>query len=84
MPTFRRMERGDEHGEIGSCDFIDALEEAVVGHRRVYVELEAGGHFVDDPIDVVTEGGVDFGVFKARGRVSVKEIHAVADAGPEP
>lgn len=76
------MERG-ESGDIGTCDFIDALEAAVVAHRRVYVELEAGGHFVDRPLDVVTENGTDYGVFAARGRVSVEEMHAVSDAGPE-
>ena len=76
------MERGD-HGDIGSCDFLDALEGAVVAHRRVYVELKAGGHFVDRPIDVVTENGADYGVFAARGRVAVGDMHAVSDAGPE-
>ena len=77
------MERGDEHGDIGTCDFIDQLEAAVLGRRRVYVELTAGGHFVDHIWDVVTENGADYGVFAARGRVAVSEMHAVADAGPE-
>lgn len=76
----KAMERGDEHG---NCDFVDQLEAAVVARRRVYVELNAGGHFVDQIRDVVTENGVDFGVFVARGKVPVSEMHAVADAGPE-
>lgn len=77
------MERGDSNGDIGSCDFIDALEEAVVAHRRVYVELKAGGHFVDRPLDVVTEDGENYGLFAARGRIAVEDMHAVSDAGPE-
>ena len=77
------MERGDEHGEISTCDFLDALEAAVVAHRRVYVELRAGGHFVDRPLDVLTEDGVDYGVFAGRGRIPVRDMHAVSDAGPE-
>lgn len=78
------MERGDERGEIGTCDFVDALEAAVVGRRRVYVELTAGGHFVDRPVDVVTENSADYCEFAGRGRIAVSEMHAVADAGPSP
>ncbi|WP_224369776.1 hypothetical protein [Hyalangium versicolor] len=64
--------------DVGQCDFIDVLEEAVVRSRPVAVQLRAGELFIDQMMDVVTEAGTDFAVFRSHDRVAVKEIAAVS------
>lgn len=68
--------------ELGRCDFIDVLEEAVLVRRPVAVKLREGEAFIDEVVDVVTENGDDFAVFKTHPRVSVSEIFAVTRALP--
>ncbi|HLL01448.1 MAG TPA: hypothetical protein VK539_12735 [Myxococcaceae bacterium] len=66
--------------EVGRCDFIDVLEEAVLRRRPVAVELRGGEAFIDQVVDVVTEQGDDFAVFQAHPRVPVGDILAVTRA----
>jgi Rho-binding antiterminator len=66
--------------EIGRCDFIDVLEEAVLRRRSVAVELRDGTAFIDQVLDVVTEKGDDFAVFRDHGRSKVGEIRSVTRA----
>ncbi|QRK04525.1 hypothetical protein JQX13_30240 [Archangium violaceum] len=68
--------------EVGRCDFLDVLEEAVLKHRPVAVQLREGEAFIDLVVDVVTEQGDDFAIFKSHERVSVGRILAVTRAGP--
>ncbi|WNG35127.1 hypothetical protein F0U60_16955 [Archangium minus] len=68
--------------EVGRCDFLDVLEEAVLKHRPVAVQLREGEAFIDLVVDVVTEQGDDFAVFKSHERVAVGQILAVTRAGP--
>jgi hypothetical protein len=68
--------------EVGRCDFIDVLEEAVLRQRPVAVQLREGDSFIDEVVDVVTEQGDDFAVFKAHERVSVGDILSVSRAQP--
>jgi len=67
--------------DVGRCDFIDVLEEAVLRRQPVAVQLRAGESFIDAVVDVVTEQGDDFAVFKRHARVSVGNILAVTRAG---
>jgi transcriptional antiterminator Rof (Rho-off) len=64
--------------DVGQCDFIDVLEEAVLRRRPVAVQLRAGETFIDQMMDVVTEAGQEFAVFRSHARVPVKEIAAVS------
>ena len=50
--------------DVGQCDFIDVLEEAVTRRRPVGVQLRAGETFIDQMMDVVTEAGTEFAVFR--------------------
>ncbi|MDY7225615.1 hypothetical protein [Hyalangium rubrum] len=68
--------------ELGRCDFLDVLEEAVLRHRPVAVELRSGETFIDRVVDVVTEQGDDFAVFRSHDRVPVGEVLAVTRAEP--
>jgi len=70
--------------QVGRCSLIDVLEEAVLVARPVAVRLRSGETFLDAVTDVVTEGGDDFAVFRAHGRVSVGRIEALTRAEPEP
>ncbi|QSQ18725.1 hypothetical protein JY651_25530 [Pyxidicoccus parkwayensis] len=63
--------------DVGRCDFIDVLEEAVLRRRPVAVELRAGESFTDQVTDVVTEQGDDFAVFRSHARVPVGDILSV-------
>ncbi|HZI16109.1 MAG TPA: hypothetical protein VE153_37435 [Myxococcus sp.] len=63
--------------DLGRCDFIDVLEEAVLWRRPVAVQLRAGETFIDRVVDVVTEQGDDFAVFGSHARVPVGDIQAV-------
>lgn len=64
--------------DVGQCDFIDVLEETVLRRRPVAVQLRAGETFIDQMMDVVTEAGTDFAVFRTHSRVPVREIVAVS------
>jgi Rho-binding antiterminator len=64
--------------DVGRCDFIDVLEEAVLRRRPVAVELRAGEAFADVVTDVVTEQGDDFAVFRSHARVPVGDIRSVS------
>ncbi|MFP2925935.1 hypothetical protein ACLESO_12100 [Pyxidicoccus sp. 3LG] len=68
--------------EVGRCDFIDVLEEAVLFRRPVAVQLRAGDTFIDQVVDVVTEQGDDFAVFRSHARVPVGDILAVTREPP--
>jgi transcriptional antiterminator Rof (Rho-off) len=68
--------------DVGRCDFIDVLEEAVLLRRPVAVQLRLGETFIDQVVDVVTEKGVDFAVFRSHARVPVVEIAAVSRSAP--
>jgi hypothetical protein len=66
--------------EVGRCSFIDVLEEAVLRHAPVAVQLREGGIFIDEVVDVITEDGDDFAIFKAHDRIPVGEIRAMTRA----
>jgi transcriptional antiterminator Rof (Rho-off) len=66
--------------DVGPCDFIDVLEEAVLRRRPVAVQLRAGETFIDQMTDVVTEAGREFAVFRSHARVPVNQIAAVSRA----
>ena len=66
--------------ELGRCDFIDVLEEAVLRRGPVQVQLRSGETFTDVVVDVHTEGGDDFAVFGVHPRVAVGELAALGDA----
>ena len=68
--------------EVGRCDFIDVLEEAVLRRRPVAVQLRAGETFIDEVVDVVTEQGDDFALFRSHARVPVGDILAVTREPP--
>jgi Rho-binding antiterminator len=68
--------------EVGRCSFIDVLEEAVLRRTKVAVRLRDGATFIDEVVDVVTERGDDFAVFRAHPRVAVGELSAVTRAEP--
>jgi transcriptional antiterminator Rof (Rho-off) len=70
--------------DVGRCDFIDVLEDAVLRHRPVEVQLRGGEAFTDEVVDVVTERGDDFAVFKSHERVPVGDILSVTRAQPLP
>jgi Rho-binding antiterminator len=63
--------------DIGRCSFIDVLEEAVLRGRPVGVRLRGGKTFIDTVVDVVTERGDDFAVFRVHPRVAVRGIDAI-------
>jgi Rho-binding antiterminator len=71
-----------EQDEVGSCSFIDVLEEAVLVKRPVAIELRDGTTFIDHVTDVTTESGQDFAVFRSHSRVPVREIAAATRAEP--
>ncbi len=62
---------------VNQCDFVDVLEESAVGGTEVLIDLRHGGQFTDVVRDVVTEGGQDFAVFRAHGRMA---MHTISDA----
>ena len=66
--------------QVGRCSFIDVLEEAVLRRRPVAIQLVDGSTFIDEVLDVVTEQGDDFAVFRSHDRVPVGEIHAATRA----
>jgi hypothetical protein len=75
------MERIDQD-RVGSCSFIDVLEEAVLSRRPVAVELRDGSAFIDLVTDVTTESGRDFAEFRNHPRIPVLDIRAATRAIP--
>jgi transcriptional antiterminator Rof (Rho-off) len=67
-----------EQQVIGQCAAIDVFEEAVTRRSAVKVRLHGGVEFTAHVEDVVTEGGVNYVVFRGRGRVAVGEIAQAA------
>ena len=67
--------------ELGRCDFIDVLEEAVLRRRPVAVQLRTGEAFNDQVVDVHTEAGDDFALFRGHSRVAVGDIAALGPVG---
>ena len=67
---------------VGRCSLIDVLEEAVLLGRPIAVRLFSGPTFIDEVIDVITEQGDDFAVFRNHERVSVGDIGAVTRSEP--
>ncbi|MFN7135370.1 MAG: hypothetical protein ACK4N5_25070 [Myxococcales bacterium] len=66
-----------EQAKVGSCDFLDVLEEAALRRSVLEVELADGTRFSDVLLDVVTEAGRDWAVFAARARIDARDIAAV-------
>lgn len=66
--------------DVGRCDFIDVLEEAALRRGPVSVHLREGEAFLDEVVDVVTEKGEDYAVFKSHERVPVGAILSVTRA----
>lgn len=71
-----------EQDRVGSCSFLDVLEEAVLVKRPVAVELRDGTTFIDQVTEVTTESGQDFAVFRSHPRVAVRDIAAATRAEP--
>lgn len=67
---------------VGRCSLIDVLEEAVLRRSVVAVRLRDGSTFIDGVVDVVTENGDDFAVFRSHPRVAVGAIQAMTRAEP--
>lgn len=68
--------------EIGRCEFIDVLEEAVVVKRPVAVTLNSGETFIDTVKDVVTFDGRDWVDFVEHDRLPVSDIRGMTRAEP--
>ena len=68
--------------ELGSCDFVDVLEEAAVVKRPIGVKLRSGEIFIDEVRDVVTVDGADYVDFLIHERVAIRDILAVTRAEP--
>jgi Rho-binding antiterminator len=64
--------------QLGRCDFIDVLEEAVLHRRPVTVELRDGSARLAAIRDVVTENGRDLVVLDGGERFPVEAIAAVS------
>jgi hypothetical protein len=74
------MKRAD-HDALGSDEFVDALEQAVLRGKQVAVELRDGTAFVDRITDVTASDGKDVAVFEARGRIEVAKIRTLSHLG---
>lgn len=68
--------------EIGSCDFLDVLEEAALVKRPIAVKLKSGETFISEVTDVVTADGVDWVEFATHERVAARDILAATRAEP--
>ncbi len=71
-----------QQDELGRCDFLDVLEEAVLRKGPVQVKLRSGDTFIDIVRDVVTKDGQEFVHFDSKGRMALRDIHAVTRAEP--
>ena len=68
--------------ELGRCDYLDVLEEAVLRRWAYAVQLRSGECFTDQVVDVLTEGGDDFAVFRVHPRVRVGDIATLETEAP--
>jgi transcriptional antiterminator Rof (Rho-off) len=68
--------------ELGRCDFLDVLEEAVLVKTPVEVKLRSGETFIDVVRDVTTKEGQELVEFHERGRMPLSAVHAVTRAAP--
>lgn len=66
-----------EQARLGRCDFLDVLEESVLMHAEVRIELADGTSFQDRLIDVATKDGQDVARFRDRGGIAVAAIAAL-------
>ncbi len=62
---------------VGRCSFIDVLEEAVLRKKPVAVQMRGGEAFIDQVVDVVTERGDEYAVFRTHPPVSIGDIDSV-------
>lgn len=74
------MKRADQD-VMGSDEFLDVLEQAVLRGKQVAVELRDGTAFVDRISDLVAADGKDVAVFEARGRIAVESIRTLSHLG---
>lgn len=70
--------------EVGHCDFIDVLEEAVLAKKPVAITLKSGEQFTDEVQDVVTENHQEFAILRGHGRLLVDDIRSCSRAEPRP
>lgn len=63
--------------DLGRCDFLDVLEETVLMHARVKVELDDDTWFEDHLRDVVTENGLEKVRFANHDPVEVRRISSI-------
>jgi transcriptional antiterminator Rof (Rho-off) len=67
---------------VGTCAFIDVLEEAAVRRTTVNVTLRDGRQFEDVAIDVVTRDGENRVVFRDHGQLSASQVMSMTRARP--
>lgn len=67
-----------DRNDLGNCDFIDVLEESVLMHARVKVELLDGTSFEDRIRDVTTRDGQEEVHFADHEPVEVREMAAIS------
>lgn len=73
-----------DQNDVGRCDFIDLLEEAVLRKHAIAVTLRNGDTFIDTVIDVKTHDHDDYAVFQGRGEIRVEEIRSCTRAEARP
>ena len=66
-----------DRNALGTCDFLDVLEETVLMHARAKVELLDGTSFEDRIRDLTIEDGQDVVIFADHDPVEVREIAAI-------
>ncbi len=74
------MKRADQD-VMGTDEFLDVLEQAVLRGKQVAVELRDGTAFVDRISDLTAFEGKDGAVFEARGRFDVADIRTLSHLG---
>lgn len=74
------MKRADQD-VMGTDEFLDVLEQAVLRGKQVAVELRDGTAFVDRISDLTASEGKDVAVFEARGRIAVADIRTLSHLG---
>lgn len=75
------MSKRADHDAMGSDEFVDVLEQAVLRGKPIAVELRDGTAFVDRITDVTASEGVDVAIFEARGRIEVSRIRTLSHLG---
>ncbi|MFN0064133.1 MAG: hypothetical protein ACKVPX_16620 [Myxococcaceae bacterium] len=64
--------------QLGACDFLDVLEEAVLLRTVRRITLVSGETFEDIVTDVVTENGQNDVVFAKHARVAALAIASIS------